>query len=134
MWGTLFEEIAGAQRDRHCTRDLSAIRWCRELPTEWRGLAIAPIRFELFRDESMIADRTLGYDQDDEACFCAFRYLLTEMLEREGEPPREAPCYAESVVSWRLRDDRWLILRRVVANFQLGAEHVFFSFGNRMPR
>ena len=115
-------------------RDAERIAWAEDLPKPWRSFAVVPLRFEIFREYEMSAERALGYDECDLPCYCAYRYVLTELKSDENDVFYEAPSYAESVKSWRLRDDRWLVLRNVIANFELGAVHSFFSISETMPR
>lgn len=122
-----------ARRSRSC-RDADDVRWWQDLPADRRDLVVVPLRFDILREYEILADRTNGYDENDEACYCAYRFVLTTLRSDDDETFYEEPSYAESTVAWRLRDERWLIFRRVVGNVELGAEHCFYSFSNAMPR
>ena len=82
----------------------------------------------------MSAKRTVGYDEDDQPCYCAFHYVLTTLKSDDGELFYEAPEYAEALSSWRLRDERWLIYREVIANPSAGFVQKFFTLSDSMPR
>ena len=80
------------------------------------------------------AARILGRDEDDQACYCAFCYVL----EEEPDPTHPDRCrelaYAETVRAWRLRDGRWLIHRIIIHHGEQAMARGFFSLSPFMPR
>lgn len=93
-----------------------------------------PIDFDVFREFEIAADRTIGYDDDHQPCYCATRYVLSDLRSDDDDVFYEEPVYAEFRSAWRLRDERWLIFRKLIANHACGAAHSFFSFSDSMPR
>jgi len=116
------------------SRNTREINWQKDLPSSWKDLAAIPISFDIFREYEVVADRTLGYDEDNEPCFCAYRYVLTGLCSDDDEILYEAPIHAESLTAWRLRDGRWLTFRNVVGNRESGTTHSFFAISESMPR
>jgi len=82
----------------------------------------------------MAADCTKGYDRQNNPCFCAFHYVRTQLRSDDDEVFYQAPVYAETLTSWRLEDERWLVFREIVGNFELGDIHSYFSLSESMPR
>jgi hypothetical protein len=123
-----------ARESRHSLRDAEGVRWWQDLPAARRDLVVVPLRFDVLREYEILADRTNGYDENDEACYCAYRFVLSSLRSDDDEVFYEEPSYAESTVAWRLRDERWLIFRSIVGNYELGAKHSFYSFSSSMPR
>lgn len=122
-------------QNRRCfCQDARDIPWGQDLPSAWETLVVAPLRFDVFQEYEMPADRTLGYDEDGAPCYCAFRFILTALKSDDGEMFYEAPDHNEALTAWRLRDKRWLIYREVVADLEQGVVQGFFSFSNAMPR
>lgn len=134
MQMSLNMRTANAGELRRASSNVGGVRWWQDLPASWRDLVVVPITFEVSREYEMAADRTIGRDEDDEPCYCAFRYVLTELRSDDDDVFYEEAVYAESLTAWRLRDARWLILRKVTGNYLLGAVHSFFSLSDSMPR
>jgi hypothetical protein len=132
MFPMLYTEHASASR--RSTRDTQDVAWSGQLPSAWKDLVVAPISFDIFQEFEIVADRTLGYDEDHRACYCAARYVLSELRSDDDDVFYEEPVYVESLLAWRLRDERWLIFRKVIGNYGLGAAHSFFSFSDSLPR
>lgn len=93
-----------------------------------------PVRFATINEYEIAADRTQGFDENDDSCFCAYRYVLSELRSDDDDLFYEMSVYAERLTGWRLRDGRWLALRRVIGNCEAGIAHSFFSFSETMPR
>ncbi|MBK1680847.1 hypothetical protein [Rhodocyclus tenuis] len=125
-------EARSAGKVRRSCRDVQDVRWRQELPASWSDLAIEPVRFDVFREYEMSAERTIGHDEHDEPCFCACRYILTQLVADEDDLFFEMPVYAETLAAWRLRDRRWLVLRNVVAYAEKARRSL--SFSGSMPR
>lgn len=115
-------------------RGLPAIAWQQDLPSSLMALVVAPIRFKVAQEYEMAADRTKGYDQQNHPCYCAFRYVRTQLRSDDDEVFYEAPVYAEMLTSWKLEDERWLIFREVVGDFDRGLIHSHFALSETMPR
>ena len=115
-------------------RGLPAIAWQQDLPSSLMELVVAPIRFKVAQEYEMAADHTKGYDQQNNPCYCAFRHVRTQLRSDDDEVFYEAPVYAEMLTSWKLEDERWLILREIIGNFELGQVHSHFSLSESMPR
>lgn len=125
---------ANTSRRSRSLRECHGVSWKRLLPSSWAEFAVAPIQFDIFREFEIAADRTIGYDEEFEPCYCASRYVLTDLRSDDDDVFYEEPVYAEALAAWRLRDDRWLIFRKVVGNYASGAVQSFFSFSDSMPR
>jgi hypothetical protein len=72
----------------HVRRPEAAIRWSEGLPSEWREQVIAPLYFDHYKEYLVKAARILGRDEDDQACYCAFCYVL----EEEPDPTHPDPA------------------------------------------
>lgn len=116
---------------RRSCRNVQGVRWRQELPPFWSELAVEPVSFDVFREYEMPAERTVGRDENDEPCFCASRYLLTQLVCDEEDMFFEMPVYAETLAAWRLRDRRWLVLRKVAAFAEKTRSSL--SFSGSMP-
>lgn len=95
---------------------------------------MAPTRFDIFREYEVLADCPRGHDVSNEPCYCAFRYVLTQLRSDDDEVFYEAPLYAETLTAWRLLDERWLICRKTVGNFDLDEVQTRLSLSDVMPR
>lgn len=125
---------AGIGERRCAFQDVHGIRWWQDLPVAWKALVAGPVRLEFFQEYEMLADRTLGYDEHEIPCYCAFRFMLTALKSDDDEVFYEMPDYAETQTAWRLRDARWLVYRELVANVEEGKVRRFFSISDAMPR
>lgn len=134
MHPSLSAQTPAAGRRRRTFSHVPDVRWWQDLPAAWRDLVVVPVSYEVSREYEIAADRTQGHDEDSEPCYCTFRYALTELRSDEDDVFYEETVYAETLTAWRLRDERWLIYRKVVGNYPLGAAHSFFSLSESMPR
>ena len=107
--------------------------WREHLPDEWRETVEAPLYFEQYSEYEINAERAVGYDADDRPCFATHRFLLTSLVSDDDEEFYEVVAYAEEMVAWRMRDERWLVYRRNSAH-QGGLPRSFYAFSNAMPR
>jgi hypothetical protein len=110
------------------------IAWADELPPPLKDLVVRPISFDVARDYDLQADHTHGRDAANQPCYSAFRFVLTRLHSDDDEVFYEAPVYAESLTSWRLVDERWLVRRSVVGNFEDASALTSFSLSDVMPR
>ena len=87
--------------------------WSSRLPPAWRGRVVAPCRFKVYREFEIPARRVLGFDTRGEICFRAHDYRLLDACSDDDEDFYGVLTYAESVVAWRLKEQGWLLYRRV---------------------
>jgi len=107
--------------------------WLEHLPDEWLDAIEVPLYFEQYSEYEINAERAVGYDADDRPCFATHRFLLTSLVSDDDEEFYEIVAYAEEMVAWRMRDERWLVYRRNSAN-QGGQPRSFYAFSAEMPR
>jgi len=107
--------------------------WVSHLPDEWLDAVAPPLYFEQYSEYEISADRTVGYDADDQACFTAYRFELTELASDDDEEFYEVVSYSEELAAWRLRDERWLVYRRTSAS-DCRSPRGFYAFSQTMPR
>jgi len=107
--------------------------WLEHLPDEWLEAIEVPLYFEQYSEYEINAERAVGYDADDRPCFATHRFLLTSLVSDDDEEFYEVVAYAEEMVAWRMRDERWLVYRRNSAN-QGGQPRSFYAFSAEMPR
>jgi hypothetical protein len=107
--------------------------WLEHLPDEWLDAVEVPLYFEQYSEYEINAERAVGYDADDRPCFATHRFLLTSLVSDDDEEFYEVVAYAEEMVAWRMRDERWLVYRRNSAN-QGGQPRSFYAFSAEMPR
>lgn len=118
--------------DNRRSRRQPAVAWRRDLPKQWHRQVVAPLLIERFRDYEMAAERSIGRDEDDQPCYCAARFLVTDLRSDDDEEYYQVAAYAESLTAWRLRDGRWLIHRLISREGEGGSG--FYTIGDRMPR
>lgn len=82
----------------------------------------------------LAADRTCGYDAHQQPCFCAFRYVYTQFRSDDDEVFYEAPVCTETLTSWRLPDNRWLVRYTRSGELDRGEFHTRLSLSDTMPR
>jgi hypothetical protein len=110
------------------------IRWAEDLPPALKNLVVAPIRFDVFQEFEMQAEHTCGRAASHQPCYSEFRFVVTQLCSDDDELYYEKPVYAESMTSWRLLDERWLVCRITIDNFDPGAFHTCFFLSKAMPR
>lgn len=89
----------------------ATVDWLRLLPAEWRDAIDAPLYFRHYREYEMLAERTIGYDEDARPCFITHQFTLTRLMSDDDEEFYESVALAEEMTAWRLHDGRWLVLR-----------------------
>ncbi|WP_374328304.1 hypothetical protein [Azonexus sp.] len=100
------------EQQRRLAGDQEArIDWLRLLPAEWRDAVDAPLYFRRYREYEILAERTIGYDEDARPCFITHQFALTRLLSDDDEEFYESVSLAEEMTAWRLHDGRWLVLR-----------------------
>lgn len=115
------------------SRHEPTVDWAAHLPAEWRSMAETPLRFAEYREYEMAASRCLGYDADDRLCYSAHRYLLETCRSDDGEEFYRAVTGGEILHAWRLRDGRWLVHRRPIAEDGQPLRG-FYGFASEAPR
>jgi hypothetical protein len=110
------------------------VDWRRDLPREWAGQVVSPTLFSRFREYEMLAERVVGYEVDDEPCYCAHYFVLNTLRSDDDDEFYLVPGYWERLVAWRLIDGRWLIFRCLSSNEDCAQSRSFFSFADEMPR
>lgn len=115
-------------RDRNASRD-----WDRHLPESWIDAVEIPLYFEHYSEYEINAQRSVGYDADDQPCFTTHRFQLTRPVSDDDEEFYEIVAYSEEMVAWRLRDERWLVFRTSSTD-NCSLPRSFYSFSQDMPR
>jgi hypothetical protein len=110
------------------------IAWSDDLPTDLKDLVVAPTKFAVFQDYEMRADHTQGRDASDQPCYSEFRFVLTQLRSEDDEIFYEAPVYAESLTSWRLVDERWLVCRSTLSGLDQAGFQTSLTVSDVMPR
>lgn len=111
----------------------SSPNWVEHLPDIWKGVVEAPLYFKQYREYEISAERALGYDVDDHPCFTSHRFMLTSLASDDDEEFYELVTYSEEMAAWRLRDERWLIYRRISTN-NCNQSRSFYALSPDMPR
>jgi len=117
-----------------CRKKCRDPEWQKALPAEWRDAAIAPLDFKQYREYEIPASRTLGHDEEGQACYYRHTYILSSWCSDDDDEFYQAIAYGEEVQAWRLRDERWLIWRIVHENGVCRGNRGFYSFSEEMPR
>jgi hypothetical protein len=104
------------------------IDWSSRVPMLWRSLTIGPLWVNVNRDEDAAAERWMGYDEEDQPCYC--RYLFRVPIDSLAE----GGLYKEDLAAWRMRDGRWLIHRVITCHSDGQAAYAFYTFSESMPR
>lgn len=122
----------------HLDAGLNAARklangWSLQLPTEWLDAVEPPLYFENYSEYEIAAQRSVGYDADDRACFTAYRFELTEPASDDDEEFYTIVIRSEEMAAWRLRDGRWLVFRRENAGPSPRTSG-FYALSPEMPR
>lgn len=112
----------------------SAPNWQYDLPADWRGLVVAPLDIDHFTEYEMSASRSLGYDQEGELCFYAHEFALEATRSDDDEEFYAVISHGETLRAWRLRDGRWLALRRLETGDDCAPARAFFTLAEQAPR
>lgn len=114
-----------AKRAAHLGVD---VNWAARVPVLWRSLTIGPLWIDVYRDKDTQAERWIGYDEEEQPCFCrhAFQLDIGALAGKAG--------YMEDLMAWRMRDDRWLIHRIIKCHADGRRSYAFYSFAETMPR
>lgn len=109
-------------------------RWQEGLPLGLQGLVVPPVCLDVFREYEMQAERIQGRDAANTPCYCEFRYVLTELRSDDDEVFYEAPVYAETLTSWRMLDERWLVCRTTLNRNEACGAQTSLTISDCMPR
>lgn len=110
------------------------VDWQRGLPREWAEQVVSPTLFSRFREYEMLAERVVGYEVEDEPCYCEHYFVLNTMRSDDDDEYYVVPVYWEHLVAWRLRDGRWLVFRRLSSGEDCAQYRSFFCLAEAMPR
>lgn len=110
------------------------IPWSDDLPEGMAGQVVAPLRFDVLPEPGSMADRIQGYDAQHAPCYRAYRYVRTALRSDDDVSYYAAPVYAETLQAWRLTDERWLVLRTRVNDFDAGRARRDLTVQTVMPR
>jgi len=108
--------------------------WLDHLPSEWRAMVIAPLDFVEHHDYEIAAGRCLGYDDHGWLCYYAHGYELDASCADDDEAFHQPISYSETVHSWRLNDERWLVHRIVRYGGEGAPGRGDYSFSEICPR
>ncbi|TAK98067.1 MAG: hypothetical protein EPO09_02860 [Aquabacterium sp.] len=115
------------KRASHLGRE---VNWSDRVPTLWKDLTIGPLWVDVNRDPESGAERWMGYDEDEQPCYCRYRFeVAMGTLNNEGNG-----LYREDLAAWRMRDGRWLIHRIIHSQADEKAAYAFYAFSESMPR
>jgi hypothetical protein len=134
MSQALYTNLPNASRRACPLRQTQGRRWLNDLPRDLQALVVPPVTVDVFREYEMQAERAQGRDLADAPCFFEFRYVLTQLRSDDDEVFYEAPVYAETLTSWRLIDERWLVCRTTLHRQGHGGSQTEFSVSACMPR
>lgn len=107
--------------------------WDALLPAEWRDAVEAPLYFRSYSEYEIYAQRSVGYDADDQPCFTTYRFALTRLVMDDDEEFYEEISRSEQLAAWRLRDERWLVFR-IASPGPQPQPRGFYAISPEMPR
>jgi CxxC motif-containing protein (DUF1111 family) len=82
--------------------------WTKDLPFEYSGKVVIPVRFECFEEPSAHARKVLGNDRHGRCCYYHHQYsLMREVVDDEDNFYQEE-AYWEEISAWRLAGGNWL--------------------------
>jgi len=132
---TKLPNAGSALQNQACpARRAQSQRWLTDLPRDLQALVVVPATVDVFQEYEMQAERAQGRDKTDAPCFSEFRYVITQLRSDDDEMFYEMPVYAETLTSWRLIDERWLVCRTTLDRLSHGGSQTEFSVSERMPR
>ena len=134
MTKALYQESHNKNMESCPVRQGPKIGWQDDLPSLLKDLVVAPIRFEVFQEFEMLADHTCGLDSARKVCFSAFRHVLTALRSDDDEVFYEMPVFAQTLTSWRLLDERWLVCQACHDLQDHSVVQNRLSVSNSMPR
>lgn len=112
----------------------STVAWSEDLPAPLKNLVVTPVYFQVHEDYEMRAARITGRDLTHQPCYCASHFVLTDLRSDDDDLFYETPVYTESLTSWRLIDERWLVCHTTINRLKPGGTDTRFSVTQKMPR
>jgi hypothetical protein len=125
---------AKSRLSRRSLRVQDGYAWRSGLPRDWCEQVLVPLDFRVHRDPELSAERVFGCDADGQPCYYAHRWVISEPCSDDDEEFYLLPSAGESVVAWRLRDERWLVRRVVLGSDRCTQSQPFYVFSEHMPR
>lgn len=122
-----------AARQHRAGTELAEPRWDALLPAEWRDAVDIPLYFRSYSEYEIRAQRSVGYDADDQPCFTTYSFALTRLVSDDDEEFYEEISCSEQLAAWRLRDERWLVFRRFSSHLHQQPRG-FYAISPEMPR
>lgn len=125
-----------AKRATHLAHELD---WQARLPPSWKGQVVVPLWVNVHRDHEVGAERWLGFNEDDQPCYCRYRFVVSGQEapdhEAQGETETERRVsYCEDLTAWLMRDGRWVIHREILSQAERPTSYSFYALSERMPR
>lgn len=82
--------------------------WLDELPRDFDGQAIMPLRYEVHEDRAAHARLLVGLDAQGIRCYVRHTHTVTEDRFDIDEFPLEVAVLRERRIAWRLGTGQWL--------------------------
>jgi hypothetical protein len=134
MFNTLYTKLPNAGRSGCLAGRTQNTRWLADLPVDLQNLVVPPVTVDVFQEYEMQAERSQGRDAANAPCFSEFHYVLTQLRSDDDKVFYETPVYAETLTTWRLFDERWLICLTTLDRLNQGGSQTVFSVSEGMPR
>lgn len=119
-----------SRRSKRASHLGQEVDWAERLPLLWRNLTVGPLWVDVNRDADVGAERWMGYDEEEQPCYCRYRFQVSIGRISEGN----AGLYSEDLAAWRMRDGRWLIHRVINCDAEGKTAYAFYAFSESMPR
>lgn len=127
---TLYTKLA----NENCPiRQAQTQRWLIDLPQDLQPVVVPPVHIEVFQDYEIQAESAHGRDAANAACFYEFSFVLTQLRSDDDEVFYEAPIYAETLTTWRLVDERWLVCRTILDRTHRSGSRTSLSISDCRP-
>jgi hypothetical protein len=110
------------------------VAWSDDLPALLKNLVVTPVYFSVHQDYELRAGRVTGCDLTHQPCYCESHFVLTDLRSDDDEVFYETPVYTESLTSWRLIDERWLVCHTTIDRLKSGGLDTRYSVSHSMPR
>ena len=134
MSNALSTPSSNALSTRCPCRTEPAVAWADDLPAPLKDLVVTPVHFQVYEDYELRAGRITGCDGANQPCYCASHFVLTDLRSDDDDVFYETPVYTESLTSWRLLDERWLVCQTTVDRLKPGGVDTRFLITHSMPR
>ncbi len=119
-----------AKRSKRASHLGQEVDWAARLPMLWRSLTVGPLWVDVNRDADAGAERWVGYDEEEQPCYCRYRFQVPiGSINHSSEG-----LYSEDLAAWRMRDGRWLIHRVINCHAESKTAYAFYAFSESMPR